>query len=402
MMAKIIVEPRMRGFISLTAHPDGCATRVVKEIEIAKEFALSDKPKNVLVIGSSQGYGLSSLLTSCFGYGDKTLGICFENPPSANKTATAGWYNLVEAHKQADAESRELYTINGDAFSQQVKNTAAHFIKEKFGQIDLLIYSLAAPRRIDHDGNIWNSTLKPIGDKYEGYTFNLRNHSIVDAELEPASQDEIAHTVKVMGGEDWQNWVDFLQEEDLLSDHFRTVAYSYIGPEVSAAIYRDGTIGQAKKHLESTAKEMHESFSNNDGGAWVSINTAVVTQASSAIPAVPLYMSILFKIMKERNTHEKTIHQIGRLFRDHLRSNVSPKTDVNNLIRLDDLEMLDDVQESVSEIWNRVSNETLYDLTDYEGYREDFEQLFGFNIANVDYTIPTEVERGLQLIEIES
>tara|TARA_B100000700_G_scaffold309352_1_gene388299 strand:- start:767 stop:1972 length:1206 start_codon:yes stop_codon:yes gene_type:complete len=401
-MAKIIVEPRMRGFISLTAHPDGCAKRVSKEIEIAKQFSLSDEPKNVLIIGSSQGYGLSSLLTSCFGYGDKTLGICFEKPPTANKTATAGWYNLVEAHKQAKSESRELYTINGDAFSQQVKKTTVNFLKQKFGHIDLLIYSLAAPRRIDHDGNIWNSTLKPIGNTYKGYTFNLRNHSIVDAELEPATQDEITHTVKVMGGEDWRDWVDYLQQEDLLSDQFRTVAYSYIGPEVSAAIYRDGTIGQAKKHLESTAREMHKLLSTNNGGAWVSINTAVVTQASSAIPAVPLYMSILFKIMKERDIHEKTIHQIGRLFRDQLRNNASPKTDENNLIRLDDFEMSDDIQERVSEIWNHVTNDTLYDLTDYEGYREDFEQLFGFNINNVDYTTPTEVERELQLVEIES
>ena len=401
-MAKIIVEPRMRGFISLSAHPDGCAKRVLKDIEIAKDFAFPEQQKNVLVIGSSQGYGLSSLLTSCFGYNNKTLGICFEKPPSASKTATAGWYNLVEAHRQADEESRDLYTINGDAFSQQVKNTASNFIKENFGQIDLLIYSLAAPRRVDPEGNIWNSTLKPIGDPYQGYTFNLRNHSIANAELEPATQDEITHTVKVMGGEDWKDWVEFLKKGDLLSDQFRTVAYSYIGPEVSAAIYRDGTIGQAKKHLESTAKEMNELFANNDGGAWVSINTAVVTQASSAIPAVPLYMSILFKIMKERNTHEKTIHQIGRLFRDYLRSNITPKTDADNLIRLDDFEMLDEVQKIVSEIWSRVSNDTLYELTDYKGYREEFEQLFGFNIAGIDYTIPTEIERELQLVDIET
>ena len=401
-MAKIIVEPRMRGFISLTAHPDGCANRVLKDIEIAKDFAFPEQQKNVLVIGSSQGYGLSSLLTSCFGYNNKTLGICFEKPPSASKTATAGWYNLVEAHRQADEESRDLYTINGDAFSQQVKNTASNFIKENFGQIDLLIYSLAAPRRVDPEGNIWNSTLKPIGDPYQGYTFNLRNHSIANAELEPATQDEITHTVKVMGGEDWKDWVEYLKKGDLLSDQFRTVAYSYIGPEVSAAIYRDGTIGQAKKHLESTAKEMNELFANNDGGAWVSINTAVVTQASSAIPAVPLYMSILFKIMKERNTHEKTIHQIGRLFRDYLRSNITPKTDADNLIRLDDFEMLDEVQKIVSEIWSRVSNDTLYELTDYKGYREEFEQLFGFNIAGIDYTIPTEIERELQLVDIET
>ena len=401
-MAKIIVEPRMRGFISLTAHPDGCAKRVLKDIEIAKDFSFPEQQKNVLVIGSSQGYGLSSLLTSCFGYNNKTLGICFEKPPSASKTATAGWYNLVEAHRQADEESRDLYTINGDAFSQQVKNTASNFIKENFGQIDLLIYSLAAPRRVDPEGNIWNSTLKPIGDPYQGYTFNLRNHSIANAELEPATQDEITHTVKVMGGEDWKDWVEFLKKGDLLSDQFRTVAYSYIGPEVSAAIYRDGTIGQAKKHLESTAKEMNELFANNDGGAWVSINTAVVTQASSAIPAVPLYMSILFKIMKERNTHEKTIHQIGRLFRDYLRSNITPKTDADNLIRLDDFEMLDEVQKIVSEIWSRVSNDTLYELTDYKGYREEFEQLFGFNIAGIDYTIPTEIERELPLVDIET
>jgi enoyl-[acyl-carrier protein] reductase/trans-2-enoyl-CoA reductase (NAD+) len=264
----------------------------------------------------------------------------------------------------------------------------------------MVVYSLAAPRRVDREGVVWNSTLKPVGEPYTGKAFDLRKHAVVDTALEPASDEEIASTVKVMGGEDWRDWIELLREEGLLAEGFRTVAYSYIGPEVSAAIYRRGTIGKAKEHLEATGIELNSMLSAEGGGAWVSINKGVVTQASSAIPAVPLYISAVFKVMKEWELHEGTIEQIVRLFHDHLGPEKTPQTDDEHRIRLDDLEMLPEVQAAVAERWADINDETLYELTDYAGFRRDFEQLFGFEMEGVDYAAPTEVNRSLALVEI--
>lgn len=404
-MSEMVVEPRIRGFISLTSHPEGCAANVRRQVEVAKAGGPGSDSDgglgNVLVLGSSQGYGLSTLLTTVFGYGAKALGVCFEKEPSDTKTGTTGWYNLVEAHRLAEADGLQLSTINGDAFSDAVKRTVVRELKEHFGPLEMVVYSLAAPRRVDAEGNVWNSTLKPVGEPYTGKAFDLRHHTVVDAALEPASDEEIANTVKVMGGEDWRDWITLLRDEGLLAEGFRTVAYSYIGPEVSAAIYRRGTIGMAKEHLEATGIELNTELSADGGGAWVSINKGVVTQASSAIPAVPLYISTVFKVMKERELHEGTIEQIVRLFRDHLGPGKTPTTDDDHRIRLDDLEMLPEVQAAVAERWDDINDDTLYELTDYAGFRKDFEQLFGFGVDGVDYSAPTEVNRALELVVIE-
>ena len=394
-MSEQVVEPRIRGFISLTAHPEGCAANVRQQVEVARA-GTSGELGNALVIGSSTGYGLASFLVTAFGYGAATLGVCFEKEPTETKTATAGWYNLVEAHRLAEVEGRHVETINGDAFSDEVKQEAVRTLRDRFGALDTIVYSLAAPRRVDRDGTIWNSTLKPVGEPYSGKAFDLRKHEVIEAaEMEPASDEEIEATRKVMGGEDWRAWIELLLEEGLIADGCRIVAYSYIGPEVTAALYRDGTIGRAKEDLEATARDLDAKLEPRGGGAWVSINKGVVTQASSAIPGVPLYMSLLFKAMKQREIHEGPIEQIVRLYGDHLGSGRTPVLDDEHRIRLDDLEMREDVQREVAERWDLVATENLYELTDYAGYRRYFEQLFGFGVEGVDYTQPTEVNRQL-------
>jgi enoyl-[acyl-carrier protein] reductase/trans-2-enoyl-CoA reductase (NAD+) len=394
-MSEQVVEPKIRGFISLTAHPEGCAMNVRQQVELARTGA-SGELGNALVIGSSTGYGLASFLVTAFGYGASTLGVCFEKEPSDTKTATAGWYNLVEAHRLAEAEGRHVETINGDAFSDEVKREVVRALRDRFGPLDTVVYSLAAPRRRDAEGTIWNSALKPVGESYSGKAFDLRKHEVIEAAtIEPASEEEIEATRKVMGGEDWRAWVELLLEEGLIADGCRMVAYSYIGPEVTAALYRRGTIGRAKEDLEATASDLNAMLEAHGGGAWVSINKGVVTQASSAIPGVPLYMSLLFKAMKEREIDEGPIEQIMRLYADYLGPGRTPTLDDEHRIRLDDLEMREDVQREVSERWDLVTTENLYELTDYAGYRRSFEELFGFGVNGVDYTRPTEVNRQL-------
>ena len=394
-MSEQVVEPRIRGFISLTAHPEGCAANVREQVEVVRKAALPGHFGTVLVIGSSTGYGLASALAACFGYGAKTLGVCFEKAPEESKPGTAGWYNLAEAHRLAAAEGRTFETINGDAFSSEVKQQVVEALR-RLGPADLVVYSLAAPRRRDATGAVWNSTLKPIGAPYTGKAFDLRGEAVTDASIEPANDEEIEHTVKVMGGEDWSDWIDLLLKEGLLAPSARTVAYSYIGPELTAAIYRDGTIGHAKVHLEETAHELDTRLRGSIGGAaYVSVNKAVVTQASAAIPAVPLYISVLMKLMKERGTHEGPIEQIVRMFRDHLGPGATPTLDDKGRIRLDDLEMQPDVQAAVAEIWKTLSTENFREHSDYEGYQRAFHQLFGFDVPGIDYAAPTEVNRPL-------
>ena len=416
-MSVQVVEPRIRGFISLTAHPDGCAANVRRQIEVAKAGALgagvSGAPGaqgapgasgglgNALVLGSSTGYGLASLLVAAFGYRASTLGVCFEKEPSETKTATAGWYNLVEAHRAAEGEGLRLETINGDAFSAEVKQQAVRALREDFGPLDMVVYSLAAPRRRGADGTVWNSVLKPVGAPYSGKGFDLRRNEVTEMAVEEATEEEIAATVKVMGGEDWREWIELLGGEGLLAPGCRTVAYSYIGPEVTAEIYRHGTIGKAKEDLEATAHELDAMLSGDGGGAWVSVNKGVVTQASSAIPAVPLYLSVLFDVMKDRGIHEGPIEQIVRLFAEHLGPGRSPRTDAAGRIRLDDLELREDVQAEVLRRWPSLSTETLGELTDFAGYQRYFEELFGFGVEGVDYAAPTEVNRQIpQLVAL--
>jgi len=398
-MPQVVVEPRIRGFISLTAHPEGCAVNVRQQIEVARA-GIAGRPSghlnSVLVIGSSTGYGLASALVSCFAYGARTLGVCFEKAPEGDRPGSAGWYNLAEAHRLAKAQGLTFRTINGDAFSPEVKAETVRALRDEVGPVDLVIYSLAAPRRKDAQGQVWNSTLKPIGAPYHGRGFDLRNEAVVEASIEAATPEEIEGTIKVMGGEDWRDWATLLRDEGLLAPGARTVAYSYIGPEVSAAIYRRGTIGRAKEDLEHTAHELHALLRDAEGGgAWVSVNKGVVTQASSAIPAVPLYISILFKVMKEQGSHEGTIEQIVRLFRDQISPGHTPEVDAEGRIRMDDLEMAAPVQTVVEELWYAATTENLALTTDFAGFKADFLRLFGFGVEGVDYAAPVEVDRPL-------
>jgi enoyl-[acyl-carrier protein] reductase/trans-2-enoyl-CoA reductase (NAD+) len=396
-MAEHVVEPRIRGFISLTAHPDGCAEMVRRQVDQVRAALGSDSGAlgNVLVVGSSTGYGLASALVAAFGYGANTLGVCFEREPTEDKTATAGWYNLAEAHRLAAEAGIRFETVNADAFAQETKDEVIAALHDRFGPIDVLVYSLAAPRRNRADGGHWNSVLKPIGERYEGKAFDLRGRAVVHAGMDPADDEEIESTVRVMGGEDWQDWVAQLGEAGLLADGVRTVALSYIGPELSAPIYRRGTIGRAKEHLEATAHDLDAALAERGGHAYVSVNTGIVTQSSSAIPAVPLYMSALFRVMQDQGKHENSIDQAVRLFRDHIGPGAAPTLDEEGRIRLDDREMTPEVQASVAEIWETVTTENLDELTDFAKFERDFRQLFGFEVEGVDYAAPTEVNRPL-------
>lgn len=393
-MSEQVVQPRIRGFISLTAHPDGCAENVREAVDVIQRAGLQGRLGTVLVVGSTTGYGLASALAACFGQGAKTLGVGFEREPSGDKTGSAGWYNAAAASRLAATEGLVYRTINGDAFDPATKQAVVEELR-RLGPVDLVVYSLAAPRRRDPDGTTWNSALKPIGQAYHGKVLDQRSEAVVSASLEPATPEEIEGTVKVMGGEDWLAWMRLLAAEGLLAEGARSVAYSYIGPALTAPLYRQGTIGRAKEHLEATASEVDALLRPRGGGAWVSVNKSVVTQASSAIPAVSLYMSVVFRVMKEQGVHEGVTEQIVRLFRDHLVPGMEPETDAEGRIRLDDREMSEPVQAVVSEGWEQLRTETLDVLADWEGYKADFQRLFGFGVPGVDYDAPTEVERPL-------
>jgi len=395
-LAQQVVEPRIRGFISVSAHPEGCAANVRRQSALAAESLPGSGLGPTLVVGSSTGYGLASLLSAAFGHGAPVLGVCFEKPSEDTRLGTAGWYNLAEAHRLAREQGRHVETINADAFAHSTKDAVLEALRARFGKLDLLVYSLASPRRTDPDtGKTWSSVLKPIGAPYSGKAIDLRADAVTEATIEPATPEEIEATVKVMGGEDWALWIERLRDADLLADGFRTVAYSYIGPRVTYPIYRSGTIGRAKEHLEATAGDLDASLAGIGGRAWVSVNKAVVTQASAAIPAVSLYLSVLLKVMRERGSDEGPIEQIVRLFTNHIGPGATPVIDEAGLIRLDDRELAPDVQAAVDEIWARVTTENLREITGYDLYEEEFRRLFGFGVEGVDYSAPTEVHRTL-------
>jgi len=402
-MPKSTVEPKIRGFISLTSHPAGCAENVRSQISQIESKMLSKRTdttiRNALVIGSSTGYGLGAALTACFGYKANTLGVCFEKSPDNIKTGTAGWYNSASASHEAKNRGLLYKTINGDAFSDEVKQQVVEQLKHEYGLIDTLIYSLAAPRRNNSSGEHWNSVLKPIGQVYSGKSFDLRREEISHIEIEPATDEEINSTIKVMGGEDWQDWVTLLAGEDLLAPNIKTVAFSYIGPDLTKDLYRQGTIGRAKAHLESSADAIHSLINQHSvlqgdgsGGAWISVNKAVVTQASSAIPVVGLYMSILFRILNNRGENESTCEQGIRLFQDYLMLSTPIKTDAARRIRLDNFEMIAEVQEQVASIWGDITNDNLTELADWPYFKNEFARLFGFNINEIDYDKPVEID----------
>lgn len=391
----MIVAPKIRGFICTTAHPEGCAANVRSQIDYVKSRGpLAQSPKKVLVIGASTGYGLASRIVPAFGGGAATIGVFFEKPGTENKTGSAGWYNSV-AFEEAAAEAG-LYarSFNGDAFSKEIKEAVIAAIKADVGQVDCIVYSLASPRRTDPEtGEVYKSVLKPIGQSYSQKNLNTDTAEVNSVSIEPASDEEIAHTVKVMGGEDWELWLDALAGAGALADGFTTVAYSYIGPDLTYPIYTNGTIGRAKEHLEESAARMNARF--GAGTAYVSVNKALVTQASSAIPVVPLYISLLYKVMKEAGLHEGCIEQIQRLFADHLASGGTPTLDEKGRIRIDDWEMRDDIQSAVASAWETVTTANLSELSDFSGYRTEFLRLFGFGIEGVDYEADTNPEKPL-------
>lgn len=394
----MIIKPKIRGFICITSHPDGCEANIREQIDYIKnQPALGDQaPKKVLVIGSSTGYGLSSRLVPAFAGGADTLGIFFEKPPTEKKPGSAGWYNTAAFEKAAAEDGLYASSINGDAFSNELKEQAIQRIKDDLGQVDMVIYSLASPRREDpKTGEVYRSVLKPIGNTYTNKTVNTDKKEVHDITIDPANDNEIEQTVKVMGGEDWELWMNALSEAGVLADECRTVAYSYIGPELTWPIYRDGTIGHAKTDLEDSCARISQMA--GVGSAYVSVNKAVVTQASSAIPVVPLYISLLFKIMKEAGTHEGCTEQIYRLFADQLYSESGPTTDEKGRIRIDDLEMRDEIQQSVSKLWQEVDSGNLESISDFAGYQEDFLKLFGFGLNGVDYDADTNPLREVNL-----
>ncbi|CAM3521892.1 enoyl-ACP reductase FabV [Flavobacterium chungbukense] len=394
----MIIEPRMRGFICLTAHPTGAEQNVKNQIEYIKSKGEIAGAKKVLVIGASTGFGLASRITSAFGSGAATIGVFFEKPPVEGKTASPGWYNSAAFEKEAHKAGLYAKSINGDAFSNEIKRETLDLIKADLGKVDLVIYSLASPVRTNpNTGVTHRSVLKPIGQTFTNKTVDFHTGKVSEVSIAPANEEDIENTVAVMGGEDWAMWIDALKNEDLLAEGATTVAYSYIGPSLTEAVYRKGTIGRAKDHLEATAFTISDSLESIGGKAYVSVNKALVTQASSAIPVIPLYISLLYKIMKEEGIHEGCIEQIQRLFQDRLYNGSEVPVDEKGRIRIDDWEMREDVQEKVAKLWLEATTETLPEIGDLAGYRNDFLNLFGFEFAGIDYTADTN-----EVVEIES
>lgn len=382
----MIITPKIRGFICTTSHPTGCAQNVREQIEFVKQKGqIENGPKRVLVVGSSSGYGLSSRIEAAFGSGAATIGVFFEKPATEKKTGTAGWYNAAAFEQQAIEAGLYSKSINGDAFSHDAKKKTIELIKEDLGQIDLIVYSLASPvRKMPETGEVVRSVLKPIGESYKSTAIDTNKDIIINAEIEPASEEEIANTVTVMGGEDWELWVHALNDAGVLADGCKTVAYSYIGTEITWPIYWDGALGKAKQDLDRAAGELNTLLSANGGQANVGVLKSVVTQASSAIPVMPLYLSMVFKIMKEKGLHEGCMDQVDRLFRTGLYGD-SGAIDDNNRFRMDDWELRDDVQNPCMNLWEQVTTENLFDLTDYADYKKEFLKLFGFTVEGVDY-----------------
>ncbi|HTG64851.1 MAG TPA: enoyl-ACP reductase FabV [Flavobacterium sp.] len=394
----MIIEPRMRGFICLTAHPAGCEQSVKNQIEYVKSKGAINGAKKVLVIGASTGFGLASRISSAFGSDAATIGVFFEKPPMAGKTASPGWYNSAAFEKEAHKAGLYAKSINGDAFSNEVKRETLDLIKADLGQVDLIIYSLASPVRTNpNTGVTHRSVLKPIGSTFSNKTVDFHTGKVSEVSIEPCSGDDIENTIAVMGGEDWAMWIDALKAENLLAPGATTVAYSYIGPSVTEAVYRKGTIGRAKDHLEATAFTISDSLADINGKAYVSVNKALVTQASSAIPVIPLYISLLYKIMKAEGIHEGCIEQIQRLYQQRLYTGAEVLVDEKGRIRIDDWEMRDDVQAQVAQLWEQATTENLAEIGDLEGYRKDFYNLFGFDLAGVDYKAEAD-----EMVQVES
>lgn len=389
----MIIQPKTRGFICTTAHPEGCARQVRRQIDYVQSKPSIAGPKNVLVVGASTGYGLASRIVASFAAGANTIGVYFDKAAEGSRTATAGWYNSAAFEQAAKESGRKSFSVVGDAFSDEIKAKTIDLIKTELGKIDLVVYSVASPRRTHpKTGETFSSVIKPIGPAYSNKTVNFHTGEVSVATIEPATEDEVRQTIAVMGGEDWQMWIDALREADALSEGATTVAYSYIGPEITHAVYREGTIGRAKDDLEATALRLNDQLGSIGGRAFVSVNKALVTQSSSAIPVVPLYISALYKVMKEKGIHEGCIEQMYRLFSERLYAAGATPVDEKGRVRLDDWEMRDDVQAEVDRIWAQLSTDNIDELSDIAGYRREFFQLFGFETDGIDYEADADPE----------
>jgi enoyl-[acyl-carrier protein] reductase/trans-2-enoyl-CoA reductase (NAD+) len=386
----MIVQPKVKGFICTTAHPEGCKASVKAQIDYVKSQPKTQGPGKVLVIGCSMGYGLASRIAAAYSCNASTLGVIFDKPAKGKRTATAGWYNTAAFEQFAKEDGLYAKTLNGDAYSQEMKQQVIDVIREDFGKVDMVIYSIAAPRRTAPDGVTYRSVLKTTGEAYTNRTIDLLTNQITEATIEPANEQEISDTIKVMGGEDWMLWIQALKEADVLAEGAKTVAYSYIGPEMTHPIYKEGSIGQAKKDLYKTADKIQDTIDGVE--AYVAVNKAVVTQSSAAIPIVPLYLAILFRVMKEQKLHENCVQQMYRLVHDRLFHGGQVITDEDRLIRMDDWEMKPEVQQAVLDVWNTISQDNLEQVTDIAGYWQEFYEIFGFGIEGVDYDADVETE----------
>ena len=401
----MIIEPKVRGFICTTAHPTGCRVNVANQIAYAKDqqkklSSHSDiSPKKALVIGSSTGYGLATRISLAYTYQASTIGVMYEKEASGNRTATAGWYNTAAFESFAANDGLYAQTINGDAFSREIKDETIAKIKRDLGKVDMVIYSLAAPRRTMANGTVFSSVLKATTDTFVSKSLDLRHNTIEEASIPTATEEEIESTIKVMGGEDWAEWIDALVAADAIEDNAITVAYSYIGPKLTYPIYKEGTIGHAKEHLHKTANLITKEYQQRGIHAYISVNKALVTQASAAIPVVPLYISLLYKVQKELGTHEGCIEQINRMFTEKLLIE-KPDVDKNGYLRLDDYELDSKVQEQINATWDKVTTDNLKDLADIDGYWDDFYTMFGFKLSGVNYT--EEVDTAMSIPSISS
>ncbi|PNH98013.1 enoyl-ACP reductase FabV [Vibrio diazotrophicus] len=400
----MIIKPKIRGFICTTTHPVGCEANVKEQIAYTKaQGPIKNAPKRVLVVGSSSGYGMSSRIAAAFGGGAATIGVFFEKPGSEKKTGTAGFYNAAAFDKLAHEEGLYAKSLNGDAFSNEAKQKAVELIKQDLGQIDLVVYSLASPvRKMPETGEVVRSSLKPIGETYTSTAVDTNKDVIIEASVEPATDEEIQDTITVMGGQDWELWMQALEEGGVLAEGCKTVAYSYIGTELTWPIYWDGALGRAKMDLDRAAAALNEKLSATGGTANVAVLKSVVTQASSAIPVMPLYIAMVFKKMREEGIHEGCMEQIYRMFSQRLykEDGTAPETDDKNRLRLDDWELREDIQKHCSDLWPQITTENLKELTDYELYKEEFLKLFGFGVEGVDYDADVNPEVAFDVIDI--
>ena len=400
----MIIKPKIRGFICTTTHPVGCEQNVRDQIAFTKSKGqVENGPKKVLVIGASSGYGLSSRIAAAFGSGAATIGVFFEKPGTEKKTGTAGWYNSAAFDKAAKEEGLYSKSINGDAFSNEARTQVIDLIKEDLGQIDMVVYSLASPvRKMPETGEVIRSVLKPIGEVYKSTAIDTNKNTIIEAEIEPATEEEVAATTTVMGGQDWELWMSALQEAGVLSEGVRTVAYSYIGSDITWPIYWHGALGKAKEDLDRASSAIDSNLQSLKGGANVAVLKSVVTQASSAIPVMPLYLAMVFRIMREKNLHEGCMDQIYRLFSERLYNNhnASELTDDKNRLRLDDWELREDVQQACRDLWPQITDANLFAETDYQLYKDEFLKLFGFGIEGVDYEAEAEPVADFDVITL--